>query len=160
MRRVGADEVEHDVGAAAAGQVADGIHRVDAVDDMIRAELRRELPPPLVRVDRDDVGRRELAHELDRDVPDSADARHGGGRAGAEQRRELADGVVRGEPGVGVRRDRGGLDAAGSFTSDRSSTSTYSAKPPSTESPVNSWRSQCMSLPRRHGTHSPQLYGG
>ena len=53
-----------------------------------------------------------------------------------------------------------GSTPGGSGISERSSTSTYSAKPPSRVRPVNWCRSQCMSSPRRHGTQSPQLYGG
>src|SRR5262245_9689354 len=53
-----------------------------------------------------------------------------------------------------------GSTPAGSLTTDRSGTTTSSAKPPSTVSPVNWWRSQCMSFPRRQAMQRPQLWGG
>ena len=55
MRLVGADEVDHDVGARAVRRLA---HRVrDAVplaEHLVGAELAREPPAALVGVDRDD----------------------------------------------------------------------------------------------------------
>ena len=53
-----------------------------------------------------------------------------------------------------------GSTPSGRRISERSSTSTYSEKPPSRVSPVNWCRSQWMSNPRRHGTQRPQLYAG
>ena len=50
-----------------------------------------------------------------------------------------------------------GSTPSGSEISERSETSTYSAKPPSTVRPVKSCRMQCMSLPRRQATQRPQL---
>ena len=104
-------------------------HRVrDAVplaEDLVGAELAREPPAPLVGVDRDDGRRAENLQELERDVADAADADQDRGRAGTEARDELLDGVVGGEPGVGVRRDLHRLDAlpgAGRATARRRST--------------------------------------
>ena len=110
MRLVGADEVEDEIGAAAAGQLA---HRIDRA--VRRAPRRRraprQAPSALVGVDRDDRARPELAEQLHRDVADAADADHDGGRAGYGEVREPANRVVGREAGVSVRRDRGGLDA-------------------------------------------------
>ena len=73
MRLVGADEVEDDVGAAPARRSRR--HRpLRAVDDLVGAELGRQPPAALVGVDRDHGARAELAHELERDVADPADA--------------------------------------------------------------------------------------
>ena len=112
MRRVGGDEVEHDVRARAARQLA---HRAGDVvlvaEHLVGAELPRQPPPPLVRVDRDHRAAAEPLDELERDVADAADAEHRRRRPGLEPRQELLDGVVGGQARVRVRRDRGRLDA-------------------------------------------------
>ena len=74
VRRVGADEVEDEIRAAAAGQFPHGLRRISGIDDAIGAELPCERAPALVGVDRNDPARSELAHELERDVADTADA--------------------------------------------------------------------------------------
>ena len=102
----------------------------------------------------------ELAHELQRDVAHAAHADHDRSGPWQQQVRHTADRVVGGEPGVGVRRDRHGVDPRRQRTTCRSATTSSSANPPSTVSPVNSCRSQCMSNPRRQARHNPQLYGG
>ena len=77
MRLVGADEVEDDVGAGAVGRLADGVGDVVLLaEHLVGAELLREPAAPLVGVDRDDRARAQDAHELQRDVPDAADADH------------------------------------------------------------------------------------
>ena len=112
MRLVGADEVEDEI-CAAAGQLA---HRGDgagAIEHLPRAELGREGAPPWVGLDRDGGARAELVQELQRDVADTADADHGGRRAGDGQVRQATHGVVRREPGIRMRRDGRRLDAVG-----------------------------------------------
>ena len=112
MRLVAADEVEHEIGAAA-GQLAHGVDRSGALEHLARAELGGEGPSPRIRLDRDRRARAELVQELQRDVADAADSDHGGGGARDGQVRETADRVVRREPCVRVRRDGRGLDAVG-----------------------------------------------
>ena len=90
VRLVRPDEVEDELRAATARQVSHGVGRSVPVDHLVGAELAGEPPPPLVGVDRDDRARPELAEELERDVPDAADADHDGGRAGNGEMRERA----------------------------------------------------------------------
>ena len=80
-------------------------------EHLVGAELLRKLAAPLVGVDRDDRARAERVQELERDVPDAADADQHGGRVGGEPWDERLDGVVGGDPGVGVRRHLHRLDA-------------------------------------------------
>ena len=112
VRLVGADEVEHEVGAAAARQLAHRVDRAAAVEHVVGAELGRPAPGAARRC-RSRSWRPIRARA-------GAAARCGRRRRRRSRRRscpargempEPPDGVVRGEPGVGVRRDRGRLDA-------------------------------------------------
>ena len=98
------DEVEHHVGAAAAGQV---LHRVDlpAVGEhgVVGAQLLGELERVGVAVHHDDPGGGERGQALDADVAEPARADHDAGGARVEQRDGLADRVVGGDAGVGER---------------------------------------------------------
>ena len=112
VRRVGADEVDHDVDARAVRQLARGARDVRLLaEDLVRAELARQAAAALVGVDGDHLGRAEHADELQGDVPDPADADHGRSAPGLEARDELLHRVVGRDASVGVRRDRGRLDA-------------------------------------------------
>ena len=53
VRLVGADEVEHEVGAPAARQLAHRVDRPPAFEHVVGAELRRQRPTPGVGVDGD-----------------------------------------------------------------------------------------------------------
>ena len=100
---VGADEVEDEVGAAAAGQVAHRGGGFGSVDDFVRPELGGEPPAALVGVDRDHRARAELADELERDVADTAHPDDDGGRAGDGEMCKPPDRVVRGQTRVRMR---------------------------------------------------------
>ena len=79
MGRIGADEVEDDVRAPPVRRLADRVD-VPAVEDLVRAELAREAPTALVRIECENVARTELPDELQGDVPDTTDADDGDGR--------------------------------------------------------------------------------
>ena len=53
-----------------------------------------------------------------------------------------------------------GCSDASSLTTERALVCRSSAKPPSRLIPGNDPLTQCMSSPRRHGRHSPQLMNG
>src|SRR3990170_1378099 len=109
---VGADEVEDDVGAAPASQLADRAGGVFLLaEHLVGAELTREPAPPLVGVDRNNRRGPQHADELKRDVADPADADHRRRAARLESWQKLLHGVVRGDAGVRVRRHVDRLDS-------------------------------------------------
>src|SRR5690349_4126706 len=100
------DEVEHDVGALALGEVLDRGDLVTVADHgVIRAQLLGELEGVRVAVDHDDLRRGQRGQALDADMPEAAGPDDDRGRARREQRYGLAHGVVRGDAGVGERGD-------------------------------------------------------
>ena len=120
MRLVGAHEVEDEVGATTAGQLAHGVDRARAVEHLARAELGGEAAAPGVGVDCDRGARAELVQELQRDVADSADADHGGRRARQGAMCQPPDRVVRRESRVGCGATSAGSTPAGRRRSERS----------------------------------------
>src|SRR5262249_37866253 len=96
------DEVEHHVGAGAAGQVLDRLD-LAAVGDhgVVPAQLLGELERVGVAVYHDDLGGGERGQALDADVAEAARADHHAGGARVEQRDGLADRVVGGDAGIG-----------------------------------------------------------
>ncbi len=104
---------KHEVGAPAVRQLAHRVDRLAAFEHVVRAELHCQRASPRVGVDGDGSTRSELSEQLQRDVADAADADHDRGRARRGQMPEPSHGVVGGEACVGVRRDRGRLDAGG-----------------------------------------------
>src|SRR3954454_15783140 len=106
-----AHEVDDRLRAHAVGKL---LHRLDVLavldlDRVVGAHLARERERLLARVDDDDLRRRVGLQALDADVPEPAGADHHRLRARAQHRDRLLDGVDRGQPGVGERGDRGGL---------------------------------------------------
>jgi hypothetical protein len=86
MGPVRTDEVEHHVDPDAIRPLP---HRIGDVgllaEHLVRAELSRELPTPLVRVDPHDGRRAESPDELQRDVADASDADDGHRGAGVSR---------------------------------------------------------------------------
>jgi len=75
---VGSDEVEHEIGTTTGCELAHGVDRRCAVDDIVGPELGRKPPPPLVGVDPDDLlDPRLLDQPLDeKGSPPARDASH------------------------------------------------------------------------------------
>src|SRR3954451_12627048 len=107
MRLVGADEVEYHVRPTPVRRLA---HRVRPRNHLVRTKLRGERAAPFVRVDGDDPRGSELAHELQGDVPHAADADDRSRRPGNEELLDAPYRVVRGQPGIRMRRHGAWLD--------------------------------------------------
>ena len=105
-RRVDADEVEHEVRAAALGELADlvrrgvaGEHPVRGADGLgERAARRADWSTATIRVGR------HRGEDLDRHVAEATGTDHERGRAGHEPVERSLDRVVRREARVGQRR--------------------------------------------------------
>jgi hypothetical protein len=78
---------------------------------MVGPDLLGELERGLGGVDDDDLRRRECLEALDCNVAESPGADDHSLGSGVEKRRRLLDGVIRGQPRVGVRGDVLGLEA-------------------------------------------------
>ena len=113
QRGVGADQVDHHVGALAACQIAHlGGRLVTSHHAMVGAELAHEAQRRRVGVDDDDPGRAEMAQDLDGHVAEPTGADDDSGRAGDEPMEGPLDGVIWRQSSVGQRRRLGGVETA------------------------------------------------
>ena len=135
---VGADEVEHHVGAAAAGGLADLLGGVGPDAGRGRRRTRSASRSASSRVSTAiDARGGQCLEDLHRHVAQPADADHDGGAARAQLGQERRIGVVRREPGVGQRRGvaPGPARPEAGRACRAAGTSMYSAIPPSRPSP-------------------------
>ena len=112
-RRLAADDVEHDVGAEAAGQVHDLRGSLLAgLDGVLRPRRRCELQRRRAGVDRDHRRRAQRSEQLHRHVAESAHPDDDHGRPRHHQVQRPLDRVVRRQAGVGERRCLHGIEVA------------------------------------------------
>ena len=108
------DEVHHQVRPAAAGEVAEALHDLGAVEHRVGAEPSRQRAALGVGIDRHDrASRAELPQQLEADVPHAADPERDDRGPRHHEVRKTLDRVVGRDPGVGVRRHVHGVQPVG-----------------------------------------------
>ena len=121
-RRLNANAIEHQTGAARPGDLLDsfgGFAGVAIVDDVVGAERLRLLQLLVVDIRRDNVHRRQHAQKLNGHVAESADADDDDGAVGVEMRQRSLDGVIRSQRGVAQRRRFGRTQVAERYQQPR-----------------------------------------